>query len=65
MAGVEKSPYIEVPVNCPNCQTKQIVHVMVRAGAKQFSNQVISCAKCRDQFSVLVHDDIIDGPFAA
>ena len=57
---VEKS---KIPVYCPHCKQKQIVHVFVRLGRSPMNNQTINCMTCKKEFDVLVSDPIIGGPF--
>jgi hypothetical protein len=64
MASPGKSPHIEVPIDCPKCQTKQIVHMLARTGLTPMGQQVVDCVKCNESFSVIIPDMIIDGPFA-
>jgi hypothetical protein len=63
MASASKLSYIAVPVECPHCQTKQVVHVLARSGLVQMDYQTISCKKCDEALSVMVQEAIIDGPF--
>jgi len=59
-SGVEKS---KIPVCCPHCKQKQIVHVFVRLGRNPMNNQTVNCMTCKKEFDVLVSDPIIGGPF--
>jgi hypothetical protein len=52
-----------MPVSCPDCQEKQVIHLRARAGFGQMGPQVVECLKCHTGFEVMVPDDIIAGPF--
>lgn len=58
--------YVEMPIECPECHTEQIVHIQVRPGFRPLiGDQTVACVKCRNPFDVLVPDTIIAGPFPA
>lgn len=58
------TPYVIFTIPCSHCGTKQTVHVAARTGFAQMSDQMIVCVKCKKEFSVLVPDRILRGPFA-
>jgi hypothetical protein len=55
--------YIVMTVECPNCKTKQKVHVAARTGIPQMGEQSILCIRCNKPFKITVPDKIIRGPF--
>lgn len=58
-----RAGYAAFPVTCGRCGAKQAVHILGRTGDAQVSMQTVVCAKCKGEFSVLVPDRIIAGPF--
>ena len=65
MATAPKPAHIQVPVNCPHCQTKQIVHVLYQTGFGYGNTEIITCVKCDKGFEAFVPNRIVDGPFLA
>jgi rubredoxin len=61
----EKSQYVPVTVECPECHTKQVVHMAASVGFSQMGPQNISCAKCNFVFEKAMPAQIIAGPFLA
>lgn len=57
--------YIVMTVECSLCKTKQKIHVAVRTGAGQMTDQTVQCIQCAKHFKVMVPDKIIRGPFPA
>lgn len=63
MASVGNLPFTVVPIECTHCHTKQIVDILARGGFAQIGYQKVACAKCNENFSVMVMDRIVGGPF--
>jgi hypothetical protein len=55
--------YVPIPIVCPKCKEKQVVHISARTGFKQMGHQEVECLKCHEVFVVMVPDQIIAGPF--
>jgi hypothetical protein len=51
-----------MPVECSNCHAEQVVQVRARFGAGQYGPQMIECVACKQEFDVLVPDQILAGP---
>jgi hypothetical protein len=63
MSSPASLPFTVAPIECPHCHTKQSVHVLARGGFAQIGEQEVTCAKCAKNFSVMVMDRIVAGPF--
>jgi hypothetical protein len=50
---------------CQHCKGKQKVHVAARPGIAQMDERFVRCVECKRDFSVMVPDRIVDGPFPA
>jgi len=55
--------YVKLPIECPQCEAKQEVHVIARTGSAQIYPQSVKCVKSNKTFEVMVPDTIIEGPF--
>lgn len=58
--GVE--PFMSFTITCPHCSSKQNVKV---SAVRSVGLQTVGCAKCKLDFEVDVHFEIIEGPFLA
>jgi transcription elongation factor Elf1 len=65
MVDQSKPSPIVIPVSCPHCKQKQVIHVVARAGVAQLGNQTINCVKCKAEIDVTIPDQIVGGPFEA
>jgi transcription elongation factor Elf1 len=63
MSSPAKLAYVVVPITCPQCQQKQVVHVRARNGFAQMGGQTVRCVECERVFEVMVPDQIVGGPF--
>jgi hypothetical protein len=54
-----------MPISCPHCQQKQVIHVVAREGIAQLGKQTINCLKCKGEIEVTIPDQIAGGPFEA
>jgi hypothetical protein len=63
MTGSAAAPYVLMSIVCPHCRQKQVVQVRARTGFSQMADQIVCCAECRQDFSVMVPDKIVGGPF--
>ncbi len=63
MSSVAKPAHVVMTISCPHCLQKQVVQVRARTGFAQMAGQTVRCVKCRLDFSVMVPDDIVGGPF--
>ena len=63
MASAASQRFVRMSVTCPNCKSKQAVHIAARVGSWQMDPQVVECARCSEGFQVMLPDTIIDGPF--
>jgi len=63
MTGTAPGRHVVMTISCPHCQQKQVVQVRARAGFAQMADQTVKCVKCDKDFTVMLPDQILDGPF--
>ena len=56
-------PYTVATVSCGHCKQKQVVQILARTGFWLRACQSVKCLKCGQQFTVVLPDAIIGGPF--
>ena len=63
MSSPAKPAYVVMTISCAQCQQEQVVHVRARTGFAQMSGQTVRCVNCKQEFDVMVPDQIVGGPF--
>ncbi len=63
MSSPAKPAYVVMTISCAQCKQEQLVHVRARNGSAQMGGQTVRCVNCKQEFDVMVPDQIVGGPF--